>query len=81
MAANTTTQVHCPQLVCAGCGGQEVTATYKARTVEVAPCESLKAQGWHGDVQVVLWHNQALERLVPVAPVAMRHRDGLVAIG
>ncbi len=77
MAANTTTQVKCPQMVCVGCGGQEVTATYKATTVEVSPCDSLLAQGWTGH-QLALWHNQALQYLVPVAPAAMRHEAGLV---
>lgn len=64
MAAITTIQVRCPELVCAGCGGETVTATYGRKTVKVTPCSSVLAQGWVGDVQVVLWHNQAIERLV-----------------
>lgn len=75
----TTTQVRCPELVCAGCGGEAVAATYKRKTVEVAPCSPLKAQGWSGDVAVALWHSQALDLLQPVAargPVS--HTDGLV---
>ncbi len=60
----TTASVHCPELVCAGCGGQVVTATYGPKTVRVSPCESLRAQGWRGEVAVALSHNQALDLLV-----------------
>ena len=76
----TTASVKCPELVCAGCGGETVTATYRETTVEVAPCDSLRAQGWHGEVAAVLWHSQALELLQPATPAALRHRDGLVVI-
>ena len=62
--ATTTASVKCPELVCAGCGGQSVTATYGRKSVKVSPCDSLVAQGWTGDTQVVLWHNQAIEMLV-----------------
>lgn len=64
MATTTTAQVKCPELVCSGCGGQVVTATYGPKTVRVGPCASLIAQGWTGNVQVALYHNQAIERLV-----------------
>jgi hypothetical protein len=63
MAASTT-QVKCPELVCAGCGGQTVTATYGPKTVRVSPCESLIAQGWTSKVQVALFHSEAIARLV-----------------
>ena len=66
MATTTTSHlVRCPQLVCAGCGGQPVTATYKTTTVEVEPCEALIAQGWADHFALVLWHSQALELLDP----------------
>jgi len=80
MAARTTTQqVVCPQLCCAGCGGQVVEATY-GKQVTVQPCASLVAQGWTGP-QAVLFHSQALELLTPAsAQVGMQHRDGLVVI-
>lgn len=78
MAARTTTQqVLCPQLVCAGCGGQAVEATY-GKAVTVQPCASLLAQGWKGP-QAVLFHSQALELLTPAsAPAGLQHREGLV---
>ena len=82
MTTTTAASVHCPELVCAGCGGEAVTARYGAKTVEVAPCSSLIRQGWQGDVQVALWHNQALQVLTPVAvSTPVRHVDGLVAFG
>lgn len=62
--ATTTASVKCPELVCAGCGGEAVTARYGAKTVRVSPCSSLVAQGWHGDVQVALTHSQAIATLV-----------------
>jgi hypothetical protein len=62
--ATTTASVKCPELVCAGCGGQTVTATYGPKTVRVSPCESLIAQGWKGNVQVALFHSQAIATLV-----------------
>jgi hypothetical protein len=62
--ATTTASVKCPELVCAGCGGQTVTATYGPKTVRVSPCESLIAQGWTGNVQVALFHSQAIATLV-----------------
>lgn len=61
---STTSSVKCPELVCAGCGGETVTATYGRKTVTVTPCSSLIAQGWKGSVQVALFHNQALAMLV-----------------
>lgn len=63
LMATTSTQVRCPQLCCAGCGGESVTATYRAKTVAVTPCASLLAQGWKGP-QLVLSHNEAIARLV-----------------
>lgn len=72
----TTASVKCPELVCAGCGGEAVTARYGRKSVAVEPCSSLLAQRWTGD-QLVLWHNQALELLAPVT-TAVRHHDGLV---
>ncbi len=62
--ASTTSSVKCPELVCAGCGGQTVTATYGPKTVRVSPCEPLLAQGWTSKVQVVFTHSQAIARLV-----------------
>lgn len=77
MATNVHS-VKCPQLVCAGCGGEAVQARYLSTTVEVQPCSSLLAQGWTG-VQVVLWHSQALELLAPaITATPMVHADGLV---
>jgi hypothetical protein len=78
MAANVSL-VRCPELVCAGCGGEAVAATYRETTVEVAACTPLQAQGWGEGPAVVLWHSQALELLVPAATrPAVQHRDGLV---
>ena len=77
MTANTHL-VKCPQHVCTGCGGQTVTATYKSRTVEVAACDSLIAQGWTGPSEV-LWHSQALELEPADGPRIVRHVDGLVS--
>jgi hypothetical protein len=62
---STHSSVKCPELVCSGCGGQTVTAIYGPKTVRVAPCASLIAQGWSGSVQVALLHSQALTMLVP----------------
>lgn len=63
----TTTSVSCPQLVCAGCGGQqvEVLTSAKAKTVRLAACAPLLAQGWTG-------HQLA---------VAKTDREGLARIG
>lgn len=83
MTSITTTRVTCPAAVapCAGkCGGEAVEATYGAKSVIVEPCSFVLAQGWTGP-GVVLWHNQALQHLVPVTPAAVRHTDGLVALG
>lgn len=60
----TVASVQCPQLVCSGCGGEAVAARYGRKSVTVSPCSSLIAQGWTGDVQISLWHNQAIEMLV-----------------
>lgn len=63
---STTTQVRCPErIACCGgkCGGETVTATYGRKTVTVAACSYLVAQGWTGP-GLVLWHNQAVEHLV-----------------
>jgi hypothetical protein len=60
--ATTTASVKCPELVCAGCGGQTVTARY-AKTVRVDPCDSLIAQGWRGH-QLAFTHSQAIATLV-----------------
>lgn len=79
MATITTASVQCPAAVscCAGkCGGEAVTATYRADSVEVSACSYLLAQGWTG-ANVVLWHNQALQYLVP-ATTAVQHVKGLV---
>jgi hypothetical protein len=77
MAANVHS-VKCPQLVCAGCGGEAVEASYLSTTVELRPCSSLLAQGWTGH-QLTLWHSQALELLVPAeAAQPMVHAEGLV---
>lgn len=84
MAARSTSThlVRCPeQVACCGgkCGGEVVEARYGARSVEVAACSFLRAQGWKG-AGLVLSHNQALQYLEPAAPAALRHRDGLVAL-
>lgn len=78
-ARTTTTQVLCPQLCCAGCGGQVVAATYGPKSVSVAACQPLLAQGWTGP-QAVLWHNQALELLTPATAGGVQHSAGLVVI-
>jgi len=71
--ATSSTSVVCPADVscCAGkCGGEVVTATYGAKSVSVAPCSYLLAQGWTG-ANVVLWHNQALQFLTPAAALVL----------
>lgn len=79
MAASSTSLVRCPQLVCAGCGGEAVVATYRETTVEVAACQPLQAQGWGTGPAVVLWHSQALDLLTLAASrEAVSHTDGLV---
>lgn len=81
MATISVSSVRCPELVCAGCGGEAVDAIYRETTVDVMPCASLVAQGWTGH-QVTLWHSQALELLTPATVAApMRHVDGLVVLG
>lgn len=67
MAATFISSVKCPQLVCANCHGDdvEVLTSTSAKTVRLAPCESLIAQGWRG-------HQLA---------VAKTDRDGLARIG
>lgn len=57
--------VSCPATVC-NCGGiQQVTVTPgKDRrtgrlTLTYSPCESLKAQGWQGNVASVAWAGEA----------------------
>lgn len=76
--ARNSYSVRCPQIVCAGCGGQTVEARDMGTTVQVAACESLKAQGWTGPA-LVLWTSQALELLTPASYEApLQHRDGLV---
>lgn len=64
--ATTSSSVVCPAQVscCAGkCGGEVVTATYGRKSVAVAPCSFLLAQGWTASANVVLSHNQALQYL------------------
>ena len=76
----TISFVRCPARYscCAGkCGGETVEARFGARTVELAPCSVLRDQGWTGDVNVVLWHSQAVE-LEPAGRPALQHVEGLV---
>lgn len=73
-----TYSVRCPQICCAGCGGQIVQATDLGTTVEVAACDQLLAQGWQGPA-LVLWASQALTMLTPASyQPPVRHTDGLV---
>lgn len=61
--APTASLVRCPEQYscCAGkCGGEAVEARFGRKTVTVAPCSVLRSQGWVGDVNVALWHNQAV---------------------
>lgn len=76
--STTTHQVRCPEMVCAGCGGQTVEAVYGDTTVTVAACAPLLAQGWTGPA-LVLWNSQALELLTPASYAGpVQHTDGLV---
>jgi hypothetical protein len=67
MARSTTTLVTCPSALyapCGGkCGGQQVTmrrGTSKGRrTVKFGPCAFIVAQGWTGDLALVLWEDHA----------------------
>ena len=50
MTTTSTTTVQCPALVCT-CGGTEqveVLTSAKAKTVRLAACAPLLAQGWRG---------------------------------
>ena len=66
----------CPGTVCT-CGGTEqvtVRYGYNSRTgrgtATYSPCDSLRAQGWIGEVALVDW--------LPESEPVLRHRDGLV---
>lgn len=78
-AASATFTATCPGLVCL-CRGTETVQARRGRdrrtgrpTITYAPCESLKAQGWHGNVATVAWDD------APVT-VGYQHRDGLVTL-
>jgi hypothetical protein len=78
MAAKLTYTHKCPQVVCANCHGDAVEFVVARGQVRIAPCESLKAQGWTGP-QVVDGFSQ-IGRYVPAEPVGYIHKDGLVTI-
>ena len=69
----------CPQDVCLGCGGEKVVWTFTNKSVSVAPCSSLIAQGWDGSVQAVYWPAQA-EALLSQQSAGYMHKNGLVFI-
>lgn len=72
----TTFQVRCPMHE-GNCGELvDATTTFEATTVNVAPCRSLRDQGWGDEPQAVLWKSQ-IDRYVPEQTV-WQHRDGLV---